>query len=255
MKLSGWFFTVSLFLAVFILAPPGARSDSKVDFLLPGLTLEGLSLREGAAVGYLVVTEAFGVMDSTGGSMEVKRAGDGRVEVHIVTSRIPPDEESTLSVIIRFPEGIEGVESTDELRSSIDEILLKTGSEPYRHPTDEELKEFGLDEVFVERNRELKAAVLDSETVSTPAGTFQCSVTAYSGTKRKKVDLGGISAERVEESRVTLWRSGGVPVFGLVKSRLETRKQTVPQGSKDFPLSRPRTTITEAHLIYMKTVH
>lgn len=246
-------FSISLIVVLLILAAQDAVPAPKSYFLLPGLMLERLPLEEGAGVAYLVVTESFDVEDSTEVSIEIKREERGCAEVSIVTSQIPRDEEGVVSVKIRFAKGIESVGSADELRSAIDEILVKTGKEPYRHPTDEEMREFGLDDMFFERSPELEETVLDSEIVSTTAGTFKCSVVRYTKTKKKVVDLGGISAESVEELTATMWKSSDVPVFGLVKTRIETKRQTIPRGSKAFPLSKPRVTTTEAILISRKT--
>ena len=227
-------------------APPAP--PSRVDFLIPGISLESLSLGVGARVSYLVVTHTFGAADSSFIEIRVLGRAGKEYSLEITSSPYPKSIEASMRVRIRVSEGITRVSSPAGVRSMIREILVRNGSEPYRAPTAEELKEADVENLFTRPAPEATRTELGTDRVSSPAGTFLCSVVEYSSTDRRKVTLGGVEADRVDTETSRVWLSKEVPFWGVARSRVERTSRTSVVGGSPGA-GAPKTTLTESIIL------
>jgi len=251
-KYSYYFST--LFMLLFISIQSG-EVYGRVDFILPGLFLDSLSVRESCSVRYLVVNEAFGEKDSTELMIDYDPHSGDLPEIRILSMPLAGGQEDTFLVRISFKRLPENIHSPDEFRDCIEEILFKSGDQPLRHPTEEELKKVGFNELFSKPGFNEGPVSMKGELVKTSLGDFKCKVREFKRVTKKKVRLGGIDALKMDEIHVTLWKSVEIPIFNLVKSRIERRRIIKPAGPGDFEISKPRVTVTTAYIIGYKRGH
>lgn len=220
-----------------------------VDFLIPGVSLESVSFDAGARVKYLVISYVYGESDSSVVDLAVIDYKDGEVIIEIASSPYPAIEGETVTVRLLIDENVKSISSPEEFDDCIRKISVKDGLEPFREPTEEEMEDFDINEIFLKSSAGMKVRVFDQEELETPAGRFGCDVYEYSKSDVYTVELGGIEAERFEQEISILWLSGDIPFWGLVRSRVEKTKLTrILEGVS--PLEpEPRTTITESILI------
>ncbi|RKZ06779.1 hypothetical protein DRQ05_04195 [bacterium] len=235
--------------ASLLLAVLPARSNAKVDFLLPGLGLDGVALQPGSKVSYLVESTAFGVTDSTLLNISIDRDINHSILVSVVSSPYPFSSEDAVTVLLRFAPGTVEIRDAARFHSALEEILVKEGEQDFRRPTDKEIKDFGIDDLFIPRSSGMKVVVGDSAVVETPSGTFYCQVASYSEHKEELLNLGGVRAKKVEEVKTTIWQSNDVPIFHLVKSRLERAKSISSDSEAKGRPAGADVTITRAILI------
>ncbi len=237
-----------IFMVLFLSVSPG-ELYGRVDFIIPGLFLDSLSVGEGCSVKYLVVNEVFGERDSTELLIDYALNTGNYPEIRISSFSFNEGRKDTFSVIFLFKRPPENIHSSDEFKDSIKEILVKEGDQPLRHPSEEELRKFGFEELFSRPDFDEVSVSPDVELISTSCGDFKCRVRGYKQVTRKKVKLGGIDAVKVEEISVTLWKSVDVPLFNLVKSRIERKRVTRPISSYGLEISKPRKSITTTYLL------
>jgi hypothetical protein len=220
-----------------------------VDFLVPGVSLESVTFTRGARVRYLVTSEVHGAIDSSMVELAVLDSGTADVLLEILSASVPVLEEETVTVRLRLERTVTSISSPDEFRDCIREILVRDGTDPFREPSDEEAADFELERVLLRQDTAAARRNLECETIETAAGTFYCEVTELSRRDQRAVKLGGIDAERIEEEVSTIWMSRDVPFWGMVKSRVERRRETVLLT--DSPLARlvPQATITSSILV------
>lgn len=236
-------------LAIALLAAAAVAAAAAVDFILPGVSLGSVSLAAGARVAYLVVSQTLGSSDSTYVELAVLSRGRGEVRLEVSTAPFPPRRDETLAVRLRLAERAVSAASADEFRACIREIRIREGAESFREPTPSELEDLAIEDLFIRRSGEGERRSLPPATVAVPAGSFLCSVVETSRRDARTVTLGGVRAERVEEEATRIWISADVPLWGLVKSRVERRSSVERAGSAG---GAPRVTITESRLLSYK---
>ncbi len=220
-----------------------------VDFLVPGVSLESVIFTRGARVRYIVTSEVQGAVDSSIVELAVLESGTADILLEIFSASVPEKEEETVTVRLRLERTVTSISSPEEFRDCIREVLVRNGSEPFREPSDEEVADFELERILLKRDAAAAVRSKGCETIETAAGTFYCEVTELSKRDRRAVKLGGIDAERIEEEVSTIWMSREVPFWGMVKSRVERRRETVLLT--DSPPARlvPQATVTSSILI------
>ncbi len=240
--ISAWFFLCS--------GSEGAEAAvSNTDFLIPGLDFSRVSFKRGAAIEYLVISEAYGVRDSSKVRMSVLRSNDDLVKLEIISSAWSSRSEEALFLRILFSDSLKEAESEEELYSFIISVEVRKGDEPFRKATEEEIKDFELGDLFL-KSGEAEREELENELVSTPAGDFHCEVYRHRREKMERVNLGGNDALRLERETSFLYLSGEVPISGLVRSETARESRTeldipgIPDGT-----SRSKKTYLESILI------
>lgn len=221
---------------------------ASVDFLIPGVSLESLTFDAGARVSYLVVGEAYGTSDSSLVELAVIDRLDGMVTIEISSSPFPESVEEKITVRLVLDEQVRAIHSPEKFHEYVTKVYVKEGSDPFREPTTEEIRDYDLETVFIKKREDVQCTVLDDEEVITPAGVFQCTVNELLKSVIKPVNLGGVEAETREQERSVLYLSGSVPFWGLVRSRVESSRSTRILGGKRNQAGVPRTVVTESVL-------
>jgi hypothetical protein len=238
----------AVLLIVLVIAGAGVHGGG-LDFIVPGVSLESVSFGKGAVVRYLMISETFGVRDSSLVELSVLDADGGRVTLEVASSPYPESAMEKTTVRLLVHESIKEISSPEDVDSCILRIYVKEGTEPLREPTRDEIDKFDLKRLFHVPHDEDVTRRLPPEEIDTPAGAFMCEVEELSRNVVRQVMLGGVEAERKEERRTTLWLSSDVPFWGLVRSRVEDRSSTKILGKT--PLADPDTkiTVTESFLV------
>jgi hypothetical protein len=248
MRASGRLLVATMCAALMTAAPLTAcAAASRVDFLIPGISLESLSLAAGARVSYLVITHSFGTADSSFIEIRVLRHAKKEYSLEITSSPYPKSVEESMRVRLRVSEGITHASSPAEVRSMIHDILVQKGAEPYRAPTADELKDADIEALFMRPAAGAERREAGTERVASPAGSFLCSVVEYSSSGRRAVTLGGVEGERVDTETSRVWLSKEIPFWGLVKSRVERTSRTTVAGGGSA--GAPKTTLTESIIL------
>ncbi len=238
---------VSIVVAAAAALAPSAARAAGVDFLVPGMSLEALSIEPGARVSYLVVSKSFGAADSSYVELRVLDRKGGAFRLEVVTSPYPRSKKESVTIRLRIAERVMSATSPEAVRSCLLDVAVKEGTGAFRAPTAQELDRLDIESIFLRPGDRFARAPLGSARVSVPAGTFACEGAEYWRNETKTVDLGGTAARRVEEERSRLWISRDVPLWGLVRSAVEKKSRTESAGAPAS--SRPRETSTEAMLL------
>ena len=236
---------------VFSLALSCASPESAagLDFLVPGISLRSISFEAGKGVSYLIVSESFGVADSSIIELDVLETGDETVLLEVSSSPFPRSREETVCVRLRLEEGVREIASPDRFMSFVREVLVREGgSARFERPSDEEIEELGLERMFLPSRPDSARSPLGSEEIGTPAGDFLCQKYRLEEERSMPVQLGGVEAVRYEREETLIWLSPEIPFWGLVRSRIERESSTVPSSGSRFQ-PRPRTTLTESILL------
>jgi|GEM_PF-1792806 len=243
--MKGRFLAISVALGVCIFASAGARA---IDFLVPGMSLESVSLVPGARVSYLVTSQSFGATDSSYVELRVLDRAGGAFRLEILSSPYPRSEEGSTTVRLRLAERVTSAATSEAFRSCLEEIRIREGAGAFRAPTQKELDDLDIEELFVRANEHSERRAFEPARIATPAGSFLCDGVELSRKETRQVSLGGVQAERTEEMTSRLWLSREVPLWGLVKSRIEktdlTRSSAARAGGQT-----PRVTVTESILL------
>lgn len=234
-------------LAAAVAQAPAAARAAGVDFLVPGMSLEAVSLEPGARVSYLVVSKSFGVADSSFVELRVLERTGGAFRIEVVSSPYPRSKEESVTVRLRIAERVTSASSPEAVRACLLEVAVREGTGAFREPTARELERMDIESIFLRPNDRLARTPLGSARVSVPAGTFACEGAEYARNETKIVSLGGTDARRVEEERSRIWISRDVPLWGLVRSTVERRILT--ESARAPASSRPRETSTESILL------
>lgn len=233
------------FLIAIALGP--ARAGG-VDFLVPGMSLESVSLVPGARVSYLVVSKSFGAADSTFIELRVLGHKGGAFRLEIVSSPYPRSKEESVTVRLRLAERVISATSPESFKSCLLEVVIKEGTGAFRKPTEHELDDMGIESILLRPDEGLLRTPLVSAKIATPAGVFFCDGAEYSRDEIIPVSLGGVPAQRVEKEKSRIWISRDIPLWGLVKSTVEKKSRTITAGVPDSA-ARSRETATESVLL------
>ena len=231
------------------LVPPQEASGEKLDFLVPGVSLDMVSFEAGTRVSYLIIAEAYGEKDSSVVELAVLDLEENDVVLEIASSPYPAREEETITVRLRIAEKIKTITSPEEFYTHLKEILVQEGRESFRSPTADEIEDFELEKMFLPDGEQMERNILHPEKLETPAGTFTCEKVELTRSEARPVSLGGVQAERMEEEKSVLWLSTDIPFWGLVRSMVERKTATkilMPGRQREVE---PRTTVTESVLI------
>jgi len=229
-----------------------AAAGGDADFLIPGLDFSTVSFRRGAAVEYLVVSEAYGVRDSSRVRLSVISSSGGLTELEITTAPWTAGSEEALFLRVLFSDSLKEAQSADELYSYIISAQVREGDEPFRKASRDEIEDYELGELFLESG-EAQRERLEDELVSTPAGDFRCQVYRYRKEKKDTVNLGGNDALRLEKKTSFLHLCGAIPLTGLARSETTRESRTeldipgIPRGA-----SRSKKTHLESTIIDFK---
>lgn len=238
---------VSSIVALVVALAPSVPRAAGVDFLVPGMSLEALSIEPGARVSYLVVSKSFGAADSSYVELRVLERKGGAFRLEVVSSPYPRSKEESVTIRLRLAERVTAATSPESVRSCLLDVAVKEGTGAFRAATDRELDDMDIESIFLGPSDRLARAPLGPARVSVPAGTFACEGTEYSRSETKDVNLGGTAARRVETERSRIWISRDVPFWGLVRSTVDKKSLTEIAGAPAS--SRPRKTSTEAMLL------
>jgi hypothetical protein len=237
----------SVLLAAAVAGAPAAARAAGVDFLVPGMSLEAVSLEPGARVSYLVISKSFGVADSSFVELRVLERNGGAFRIEVVSSPYPRSKEESVTIRLRLAERVMSASSPEAVRACLLDVAVKEGTGTFRAPTAEELDKMDIESIFLLPNARFARTPLGSARLSVPAGTFACEGAEYSRNETKTVSLGGTEARRIEEERSRIWISRDVPLWGLVRSTVEKKSLTASAGAPAS--SRPRETSTESILL------
>jgi len=228
--------------------PAGAKA-SRVDFLIPGMSLDSVSLVPGARVSYLVISSGFGAADSSVVELRVLERRAGTVTLEVLSSPYPKSISESTRLRMRLSEGILRASSPEEARACVREVLVRNGTEPYRAPTAKEREEFDIEGVFSRARPDARRTSLGAASLATPAGTLRCALVEYASTETRAVFLGGVEAVRRETIASRLWLAKEIPFWGLARSRVEKTTATMEAGGAPRVLGAPKTTLTESVIL------
>jgi hypothetical protein len=234
-------------LFLFACAFAGERAQG-IDVLVPGLSLESVSLVPGARVSYLVQSESFGAIDSSYVELRILDHKGGAFRLDIVSSPYPRSREGSVTIRLRLAERVTSISSPREFRSCLQEILIREGAGTFRAPTGAELEELDIEAIFIHPDDHALRTALGPSRIATPAGVFLCDGVELVKRETRPVSLGGVQTEREEEVVSRAWISRDVPLWGLVKSTVEKRTLTKVPGAR-ARAERPRVTRTESVLL------
>jgi hypothetical protein len=234
-------------LFIFLVNPEPAVG---IDFLVPGVSLASVSFNPGARVRYLVTSEALGSIDSSEVELAVLECHTDEVFLEISTTQIPKIEEESVTVRMRLDRRVTSILSPAEFKECVREILIREGTEQFRVPSEDEIADYEFDRVFRKREEDTVRRDLGTERIETAAGAFDCDIVELSRRDLRAVQLGGIDAQRVEEEVSTVWLSGDVPFWGMVKSTVEHRRETRLLTDSPPVTLAPHTTITASILVH-----
>lgn len=238
-------------IAIGILAAALVPTDSHaggLDFLLPGISLRSVEFESGSSVKYLIISESYGIPDTSMVELAILEAGGGYALIEVSTSPYPRIVEETVRVRMRLSEGACGIEAPEEFSSYAGEILVKDGEGPFQAPSPEDLEELELERMFFPSPEDSLRVSLGREEVGTPAGLFSCEKEEIVKLEEAEISLGGVKAVRMERERTTLWLSPDIPFWGLVRSRIERESTTTLLNDPDFRRE-PRRSVTESVLV------
>jgi len=240
-----------IILFLFACAIAGERAQG-IDVLVPGVSLESVSLVPGARVSYLVKSESFGATDSSYVELRVLDHKGGAFRLEIVSSPYPRSKEGSVTIRLRLAERVTSISSPREFRSCLQEILIREGAGAFRAPTGTELEDLDIEAIFIRPDDHALRTALGPARIATPAGVFLCDGVELARRETRPVSLGGVQTEREEEETSRAWISRDVPFWGLVKSTVEKRTLTKAPGARARG-ERPRVTRTESILLSYRT--
>ncbi|MBN2070520.1 MAG: hypothetical protein JW814_03595 [Candidatus Krumholzibacteriota bacterium] len=236
--------------ALFLLCSFSFVKGSGIDLLIPGVSLESVSFDSDASVEYMIISEAYGVNDTSKVKLSVLGTDSCQILLEIVSSDFPEVAEENLTIRLYLDSGIVNARTAEEAGKCIGTVLLKKGTGAFEKPDDSEIDEFDLEKLFLKDGGEMEEKELGNEEVETPAGRFECSVREFARSEEHDIRLGGVDAVRFEEETSRLAVSGRVPFWGVVSSRVERRSFTrVRSADGRGRPPRPKITVTESRLI------
>jgi hypothetical protein len=162
------------------------------DFLVPGMSLESVSLVPGARVSYLVVSKSFGAADSSFIELRVLEHKGGAFRLEIVSSPYPRSKVESVTVRLRLAERVTSATSSESFRSCLLEVVIREGTGAFREPTARELDRMDIESIFLRPDDGLLRSPLASAKIAVPAGAFLCDGAEYSRDETRPVSLGGV---------------------------------------------------------------
>ena len=208
-----------------LISSAAAASPEEAGLIVPGINLREITFREGERVQYLVISEAYGITDSSLVTFSVFSRRGSEAGIEIESAPIPVDSAETLVVRIVISGQALDPDCSDSDSLRFESVILKRGSEPFRALNEEEKADIDISDYFFDPSLYRKTS-LPGDTLKTPAGSFFCESTKFTRSSRNEMDLGGNRAVRIEEVKAMLWRSEQVPFWGLVRSEVTSRRRT-----------------------------
>ncbi len=240
---------IAILLLILAVVPiPANAPAGGLDFLLPGISLRSVEFDEGSSVEYLIISESYGIPDTSVVELAVLEAGGGYALLEVSTSPHPRILEETVLVRMRLSEGVRTIDDPEGFSSYASEILVKEGGDPFRAPSPDDLEELELERMFLSSPEDSLRVSMGREEVDTPAGSFACEKMQITKHEESEVSLGGVEAVRIESELTILWLSPDIPFWGLVRSRIERESSTALEGGSGFR-QKPRRSVTESVLI------
>jgi hypothetical protein len=222
---------------------------TNLDFLVPGISLRSVAFESGSRVAYMVVSESYGIADTSLVELAVLEASGGRILLEVSSAPYPRFPAETVWVKMRLFDRVKKISSPDEFLSCVDEILVREGdAESFREASRDEIEELDLERMFLPSPADTERVHLGHEEIETPAGVFSCDRHEMKREENRPVTLGGVAAQRFEREHTVLWLSGDVPFWGLVRSRIERESSTKLAGRTRRGLG-TRSTVTESILL------
>ena len=237
-------FAFSLFCAV-----PGSADGANLDFLVPGISLRSVSFKAGDRVSYIIISESYGIADTSFVELGVLETDDETVLIEVSTSLYPRIPDETVWVRLHLEKGVKEIESPDGFMPFVREVLVREGTAgTFEKPEGEEIEELELERMFLPSRADTERVSLGREEIETLAGRFQCDKYGIKDEKSMTVQLGGVEALRYEREETFIWLSPDIPFWGLVRSRIERESSTSLPGDGRFQL-KPKKTRTESVLV------
>ena len=232
-----------------VVIPPASAGAAGLDFLVPGISLRSVAFEAGTGVSYLVISESYGVADTSVVELAVLEADGTTSLIEVSTSPFPRTPEETVWVRLRLEDGVRHIESSDEFMSFVREVLVREGgSGRFERPEEEDIEELELERMFLPSRADTVRVPLGPEEIETAAGLFRCEKFGIMDERTMQVYLGGIEALRYEREETHIWLSPEVPFWGLVRSRIERESSTrLPDRPRFQP--KPKSTVTESILV------
>ncbi len=228
---------------------PASAGAANLDFLVPGISLRSVTFEAGAAVSYLIISESYGLSDTSVVELGVLEADSATVLLEVSTSPYPRTPDETVWVRLRLDERVRYIESTDEFMSFVREVLVREGEAGgFERPSAEDIEELELERMFLPSRADTGRVPLGPEEIETAAGLFRCDKFGIVDERTMQVELGGIEAVRNEREETFIWLSPEVPFWGLVRSRIERESSTSLPGRSRFQM-KPKITVTESILV------
>ena len=123
---------------------PSGLIAGDIDFLIPGVSLENVSFEEGSSVRYLIISEAYGVLDTTMAGLSVIESEKDSFLLEIVSSSWPVMSSETVAVRLWLSPDIRSAGSAEDVRTAIRSVMVKMDEDGFREPSSEEIEDFGL---------------------------------------------------------------------------------------------------------------
>jgi hypothetical protein len=246
----------TILLALALAAP--ARGET-LDFMVPGLRVDGLRFEVGSWARYVSGSEAEGVADSSLVTVAVVERGEGDLywveflsrPLGVEPGRDPfraPEEGKGLGVRFLISERAVDAATPEELWDHVHRVVIRRGSEPPRERAPEELEDEKLVPVM-ERVDGGETRELGVDTLTVDGRRLPCRHRVVVTETRKEIPLGRGTLTRSERVEAHTWISEAVPFWGLAESRVSTRSSATATGGRPFPGLGVKETLTWARLI------
>ncbi|MBD3178362.1 MAG: hypothetical protein GF417_01560 [Candidatus Latescibacteria bacterium] len=224
---------LAVLLLFLMISIPAASAPEEQRFLIPIANPAEVVFREGDKTEYLLISEAYGVRDSSLISISVLKQSGSRVGIEIESVPIAAEPADTLIMRITMSVLDKEGESSDSSRVKFDTIMIRNGSEPFRAVSDKKKEDLQIDKFFFDPEGYSRLS-LPEERVMTPAGAFICRPVEFRKSSSYEINMGGNRAVRNETTRAVLCRSPGVPLWGLVRSEV-VRERSTEIDSESIP--------------------
>jgi hypothetical protein len=229
---------------------PSIAFSIEEKFIIPGVDFSRLDLTAGAWCRYLVVDKALGIDDSTEvyiglpARVKVSQGTATWVEIQSKPYGGGAEEEEVYKMLIL--DSITQVSAQDTLVHYVIQFYIKKGIEPVTAEDPARLRDFPLGPPTSKSLWIIEPGVA----VTTPAGDFSCEIKKRAVVTEKEIPAGSIKLVEKRNDRWAVWFTDEVPIFHLVKCRIERSKETkaVPEVP-GIPSSGKRESETIAKLL------
>lgn len=226
--------------ALVCLVPLPRTGAAAENLLVPGAEFSQLVLEKGAWCRYVVVDEALGQTDSTEvyvGLPAAEATPRGRAFwLELLSRPLGGGEEEEQILKLLVLEGITGFSEGDSLGDYVLQLYIKKGARPAEEKDPRSYEDLTL----VVPTAESSWTTSDGVLAATAAGEFKCTKKTRTVETSQEIPTGKTKLFRKSRDDFTVWFSGEVPVFRLVKCDIERARETeivpkiagVPVGGK-----------------------